>query len=79
MTVKIRLMKIGYKKKSYFRIVISNTHASRNGKVLENIGTYNPLSENKINLKINKTLLWLSIGAVPTKRIKNILSKIILE
>ena len=75
MAVKIRLKRMGANKKPFYRIVVADSRSPRDGKFIEEIGYYNPVSANK-ETKINdeKALKWLSVGAQPTDTAKNILS-----
>ena len=75
MAVKIRLKRMGSNKKPFYRIVVADSRAPRDGKFIEEIGFYNPVSANK-ETRINdeKALKWLSEGAQPTDTAKNILS-----
>ncbi len=76
MAVKIRLARIGRKKRPCYRIVVANSRAPRDGDFIEKIGTYNPLLEKGKRFAYNfeKILLWLKKGAVPSDRIKKFLS-----
>lgn len=76
MAVKIRLKRMGAKKAPFYRIVVADSRNPRDGKVIETLGTYNPL-KNPAEIKIDeeKTLNRLQTGAIPTDTVKNILSK----
>ena len=75
MAVKIRLTRLGAKKAPFYRLVVADSRSLRDGRVLENLGTYNPLTgETKVNSE--SCLNWLSKGAQPTDTAKNILSKV---
>lgn len=76
MAVKLRLTRMGAKKKPVYRIVASDSRSPRDGKYLELVGTYNP-NTNPAEVKINKevALKWLGIGAVPTDTVRSLLSK----
>ena len=76
MAVKIRLKRMGAKKAPFYRIVVADSRSPRDGKVIELLGTYNPLT-NPAEIKIDeeKTLARLANGAEPTDTVKNILSK----
>ena len=76
MAVKMRLKRMGAKKAPFYRVVVADSRSPRDGKFIENIGTYNPLTT-PAEIKINEELAleWLSNGAVPTDTVKNILSK----
>ena len=76
MAVKIRLTRMGAKKKPVYRIVASDSRSPRDGKYIELIGTYNPNVE-PAEIKVNNevALKWLGNGAVPTDTAKSLLSK----
>lgn len=76
MAVKIRLKRMGAKKAPFYRIVVADSRSPRDGKVIEQLGTYNPLT-NPAEIKVDeeKTLKRLATGAQPTDTVKNILSK----
>ena len=73
MAVKIRLKRMGANKKPFYRIVVADSRSPRDGKFIEEIGYYNPVSANK-ETKINdeKALKWLSVGAQPTDTVKKL-------
>ena len=67
MAVKIRLKRMGGKKNPFYRIVIANSKAPRNGRFIEEIGTYNPLTEPKtVKIDDERAKSWLDKGAKPT-------------
>ena len=74
MAVKIRLKRMGANKKPFYRIVVADSRAPRDGKFIEEIGYYNPVSQPK-QVKINdeKAVKWLSNGAQPTDTVKTLL------
>lgn len=74
MAVKLRLTRMGAKKRPTYRIVATDSRRPRDGQYLELVGTYAPLNEEvKINEEV--ALKWLNAGAVPTDTVKNLLSK----
>lgn len=76
MAVKIRLTRQGGKKKPFYRIVVADSEAPRDGSFLEVIGTYNPMTEPaKVDLKGDRVTFWLDKGAIPTDTVKQILKK----
>ena len=75
MAVKLRLKRIGSKKKPYYRIVASDSREKRDGNFIELIGTYSTLEGNKTSINEELALKWLGNGAIPTDTVKNILSK----
>ena len=76
MAVKIRLKRMGAKKRPYYRLVVADSRAKRDGNVIESIGTYMPLEAEKFNIKKDAALDWLKKGAQPTDTAKNILSEV---
>ena len=74
MAVKIRLRRMGAKKGPFYRVVAADSRSPRDGKFIETLGTYNPLT-GEINIKEEETLRRLSTGAIPTDTARNILSK----
>jgi small subunit ribosomal protein S16 len=76
MAVKIRLQRFGAKKKPFYRIVAADSRNKRDGRYLEIIGTYNPLT-NPATVKIDdvKAQKWLQEGAQPTDTVKNLFTK----
>jgi len=75
MAVKLRLTRMGAKKRPTYRIVASDSRSKRDGEYLELVGTYNPISkETKINEEV--ALKWLKTGAQPSDTVKNLLSKV---
>ena len=74
MAVKIRLKRMGATKRPYYRLVVADSRAKRDGSIIESIGTYMPLEAEKYNVNKEAALNWLSKGAQPTDTAKNILS-----
>ena len=76
MAVKIRLTRMGDKKSPFYRVVVADARTSRDGKVIDSLGYFNPLIEND-NLKLDKekTLTWLKNGAQPTETARTLLVK----
>ena len=76
MSVKIRLARHGAKKKPFYRIVIADSESPRDGKFLENVGTYDPVADPaKVSLKQERIKHWIGQGAIPTDTVKNLLKK----
>jgi len=75
MAVKLRLKRMGSKKKPVYRIVAIDSHTKRDGEYIELVGTYNPLTEPK-TVKVNEevALKWLHNGAIPSDTVRNLLS-----
>ncbi|CAK7020672.1 30S ribosomal protein S16 [Tissierella carlieri] len=67
MAVKIRLRRMGAKKSPFYRIVVADSRASRDGRFIEEIGYYNPLTEPKtVKIDNEKAINWMKNGAKPT-------------
>jgi small subunit ribosomal protein S16 len=79
MSVSLRLSRGGSKKRPYYKIVIANSRAPRDGKFLEQVGTYNPLlakdDANRVRLIEDRVRYWLGVGAQPTDRVARLLDK----
>ncbi len=76
MAVKIRLRRMGAKKAPYYRIVVADSRYPRDGRFIEEIGTYNPLKEPvEVKVDAEKAKQWISNGAQPTDTVKAILKK----
>ncbi|MBB3858930.1 small subunit ribosomal protein S16 [Novosphingobium hassiacum] len=79
MSVSLRLSRGGSKKRPYYKVVVSNSRAPRDGKYLEQVGTYNPLlakdDENRVRLVEDRVNYWLGVGAQPTDRVARMLDK----
>ena len=66
--VKIRLRRMGAKKAPYYRIVVADSRSPRDGRFIEEIGTYDPMAEdNKINVEMDRVEYWIKNGAQPTE------------
>ncbi len=76
MSVKIRLARHGSKKRPYYRIVVADSEFPRDGRFLENVGTYNPLVDPaEVSLKQERIKYWIDQGAIPTDTVKSLLKK----
>ncbi|CAL27773.1 30S ribosomal protein S16 [Staphylococcus carnosus] len=78
MAVKIRLTRLGSKRNPFYRIVVADARSPRDGRIIEQIGTYNPVDnsgENKVTIDEELALKWLKDGAKPTDTVHNILSR----
>lgn len=77
MAIAIRLSRGGAKKRPYYRIVVSDVRSPRDGKYLEQIGTYNPVlakdSPERVKLNEDRARYWLGVGAQPTDRVARFL------
>ena len=76
MAVKMRLRRMGAKKAPFYRVIVADSRSPRDGRVIEEIGYYNPLT-NPAEIKIDaeKAKTWLSNGAQPTETVKSLLKK----
>ena len=76
MSVKIRLKRSGAKKAPFYRVVVADSRYPRDGRFIEEIGYYNPLT-NPVDIKIDaeKAAKWISNGAQPTETVKSLLKK----
>jgi len=76
MAVKIRLTRMGDKKSPFYRIVVADSRTSRDGKVIDLLGNFDPLLEkDNLKLDIEKTSQWLAKGAQPTETARTLLVK----
>jgi small subunit ribosomal protein S16 len=70
----ISLMRMGAKKRPFYRIVVKEKRSKRDGKYLENVGTYNPMGETmKVDLKHDRIQYWISVGAQPTETVASLI------
>ena len=80
MALKIRLARGGSKKRPFYRVVVADSRAPRDGRYIEKIGTYDPRmpkdSENRVNIDAEKAADWIKKGAQPTDRVARFLSQI---
>lgn len=76
MAVKMRLTRQGGKKKPFYRIVVADSEAPRDGSFIEVVGTYDPMiNPAKVDLKSERVSFWLDKGVIPTATVKQILKK----
>jgi small subunit ribosomal protein S16 len=76
MAVKIRLARHGAKKKPFYRIVVADSESPRDGKYLENVGTYNSLLDPvEVTLKSDRIRYWMDQGAKPSDTVRSLLKK----
>ena len=74
--VKIRLRRMGAKKTPFYRIVVADSRYPRDGRFIEEIGTYNPLAEpTVVNINADRAQEWIKNGAQPTDTVRGILKK----
>ncbi len=76
MATKIRLRRMGAKKAPFYRVVVADSRSPRDGRFIEEIGYYNPISEpTEIKIDEDKALKWLNTGAEPSETVKNLLKQ----
>lgn len=76
MAVKIRLKRMGAKKKPFYRIIVADARSSRDGKFIEELGYYNPLTDpSEIKVDVEKAQKWIANGAQPTDTVRALLKK----
>jgi small subunit ribosomal protein S16 len=74
--VRIRLRRMGAKKRPFYRIVVADSRSPRDGRFIETIGTYNPLTNPaEISLNSDRVRLWLSRGALPSDTVRDIFAR----
>lgn len=74
--VKIRLRRIGAKKAPFYRVVVADSRFPRDGRFIEEIGTYNPLTDPvEIKIDTDRALEWMKKGAQPTDTVKSLLKR----
>ena len=74
--VKIRLRRVGAKKAPFYRVVVADSHFARDGRFIEEIGTYDPLTEPAtIKIDMERAKYWISNGAQPTVTVRGLLKK----
>ncbi len=74
--VRIRLARHGAKKKPFYRIVVADKECPRDGRFLENVGTYDPLQDPaKVTLKEERIKYWIDKGAIPSDTVKSLFKK----
>ncbi len=78
MAARIRLTRFGAKKSPFYRVIVADGDSPRDGRFIEQLGTYDPKKENeeeKVNIKEDRVKYWLSQGAKPTDTVRNFLKK----
>ena len=74
--VKIRLRRMGAKKAPFYRVVVADSRYPRDGRFIEEIGTYNPLTKpSTVNIDAEKAKTWIANGAQPTDTVRTLLKK----
>lgn len=76
MAVRIRLKRMGAKKRPFYRVIVADARAPRDGRFIETLGTYNPLmNPADVKLDAEKVRHWLARGAQPSDPVRNILAR----
>ena len=76
MSVKIRLKRMGMKKKPFYRVVVADIHSPRDGRFIEEIGYYDPVTQPaEIKVDNDRAKYWLGVGAQPTDTVRILLKK----
>lgn len=76
MAVRIRLRRMGRKKRPYYRIVVADSRSPRDGRFIETVGTYNPLTEPyQVDIDEDRVFYWLKNGAQPSQTVRSLLSR----
>ncbi|HZD80028.1 MAG TPA: 30S ribosomal protein S16 [Actinomycetota bacterium] len=76
MATRIRLRRMGAKKRPFYRVVVADQRSPRDGRFIENIGKYHPLQEpSLIDIDEERALHWLRVGAQPSRSVQNLLVK----
>ncbi|WP_338452026.1 30S ribosomal protein S16 [Niallia oryzisoli] len=76
MAVKIRLKRMGAKKSPFYRIVVADSRSPRDGRSIETVGTYNPVTQPaQVNIDEELALKWLQNGAKPSDTVRNLFSQ----
>ena len=74
--VKIRLRRMGANKAPYYRVVVADSHFPRDGRFIEEIGTYDPLNaETPVKIDMERAKYWIANGAQPTDTVRGLLKK----
>ena len=77
MAVKIRLKRIGAKKSPFYRVVVADSRSPRDGRLIEELGTYNPLKDPvEFNVNEDQALKWMLDGAKPSDTVRNLFSRV---
>ena len=76
--VKIRLRRMGAKKAPFYRIVVADSRCPRDGRFIEEIGTYDPMAEGEQRIKVDmeRAKYWIANGAQPTETVRGLLKKV---
>lgn len=73
MSVKIRLKRVGARNHPVFRVVVADSRSPRDGKFIEEIGTYHPQKSDKVSLNLERAEHWIGHGAIPSETVRNLI------
>lgn len=78
MSVRIRLKRFGTKRKPFYRVVVMDSHTPRDGRVLEEVGRYQPIEkgEQQVSLKVERVREWMQKGAQPSAVVRKLLNRV---
>jgi small subunit ribosomal protein S16 len=77
MSVRIRLKRLGAKKRPFYRVVVADQRSPRDGRFIENIGRYQPLDDpSLIEIDEERALYWLGVGAQPSNTVRVLMTKV---
>ena len=75
--VKIRLRRMGAKKAPYYRVIVADSRSPRDGRFIEELGTYDPMAEGeKVKVDMERAKYWIANGAQPTDTVRGLLKKL---
>ena len=75
--VKIRLKRMGMKKRPFYRLVVTDSRNPRDGRFIEEVGIYDPMADgSKLNVKMDRVEYWIANGAQPTDTVRGLLKKV---
>ena len=75
--VKIRLRRMGAKKAPYYRVIVADSRSPRDGRCIEELGTYDPMADgSKIKVDVERVNYWIANGAQPTDTVRGLLKKL---
>lgn len=77
MAVRLRLTRLGAKKRPFYRVIATDSRTRRDGRYLENLGTYDPMSaEPAIKIDLARVDYWLGVGAQPSDTVRDLIAKV---
>ncbi|MBR5343925.1 MAG: 30S ribosomal protein S16 [Oscillospiraceae bacterium] len=75
--VKIRLRRMGAKKAPYYRVIVADSRSPRDGRFIEELGTYDPMAEGEtVKIDVERAKYWIANGAQPTDTVRGLLKKL---